>query len=76
VLGLPKKRRHSVNDVFLHALPLHHVHGLVNGLISVHAAGAKIKMHSAFNASNVIDDLISKNHQKAKVSLKNFSKKI
>ena len=31
--------KYSSSDTVLHALPLHHVHGLVNALISVHAAG-------------------------------------
>ena len=42
-------------DSFLHCLPLHHVHGLVNNLIAVHFAGASVKMHKNFNAKALLE---------------------
>ena len=35
---------YNCDDVILHCLPLHHVHGLVNKLIAFHAVGATVKM--------------------------------
>lgn len=39
---------YSANDVVLHTLPLHHVHGQLNSLNASLAAGAKIRMLPAF----------------------------
>ena len=49
---------YSSDDVILHCLPLHHVHGLVNKLIAFNAAGATVKMEEQFNATKVLDELL------------------
>jgi len=54
-------------DSFLHCLPLHHVHGLVNNLIAVHFAGASVKMHKNFNAKDVLSDLQNETGKKCSV---------
>lgn len=43
----------SANDVILHSLPLHHIHGLVNGLMCAHYNGACVDAHTHFNARSV-----------------------
>lgn len=43
----------SANDVVLHSLPLHHIHGLVNGLMCAHYNGACVDAHTHFNARSV-----------------------
>ena len=43
----------SRNDGFLHVLPLHHVHGVMNGLLLPLVNGAQVKMLSNFNAEKV-----------------------
>ena len=40
-------------DHLLHVLPLHHVHGIINGLGSALAAGATCEMPPAFDAASV-----------------------
>ena len=47
----------SPNDVILHCLPLHHVHGLVNALICPLMSGACIKMLPKFDAMEVWNHL-------------------
>ena len=49
---------YASDDVILHCLPLHHVHGLVNKLIAFNAAGATVKMEEQFNAAKVLDELL------------------
>ena len=34
--------RWSHHDTILHALPLHHVHGIINALYCAHAVGATV----------------------------------
>lgn len=41
------------NDVLLHTLPLHHVHGIVNALLCPLTIGAKTIMLQKFNANTV-----------------------
>ncbi|CAH1116629.1 unnamed protein product [Phaedon cochleariae] len=41
------------NDVILHTLPLHHVHGIVNALLCPLYVGAKTIMLNKFNANSV-----------------------
>ncbi|KAJ8925836.1 hypothetical protein NQ315_009688 [Exocentrus adspersus] len=41
------------NDVLLHTLPLHHVHGIVNALLCPLTVGAKTIMLKKFNANTV-----------------------
>jgi malonyl-CoA/methylmalonyl-CoA synthetase len=43
----------SPNDVILHCLPLHHVHGLVNALLCPLISGACINMLPKFDAHDV-----------------------
>ena len=43
----------SSDDGYLHVLPLHHVHGIVNNLVSPLTAGACITMLDGFNAKEV-----------------------
>lgn len=43
----------SPNDVLLHTLPLHHVHGIVNALLCPLYIGAKTVMLNKFNANTV-----------------------
>lgn len=43
----------SSNDVLLHTLPLHHVHGIVNALLSPLYIGAKTVLLKKFNANTV-----------------------
>lgn len=43
----------SPNDHILHVLPLHHVHGLVNALITPLAVGATVEMLPKFDAKQV-----------------------
>ncbi|CAF0818190.1 unnamed protein product [Rotaria sordida] len=46
------------NDVMLHVLPLHHVHGLVNALLTPLFIGAKIIMLPHFDASKTWEYLV------------------
>lgn len=43
----------SADDRLLHVLPLHHVHGLVNGLLGAIRAGARLVFLSAFEPAEV-----------------------
>lgn len=43
----------SANDVMLHSLPLHHVHGIVNALLCPLQVGAKTILLKKFNANAV-----------------------
>jgi malonyl-CoA/methylmalonyl-CoA synthetase len=45
------------SDVLLHALPLHHMHGLCIALLSCLGAGATIRMLPAFDAARIWRDL-------------------
>lgn len=47
----------SADDVLLHALPVHHVHGLFVAQLGALRAGAKAVWHDGFDADNVIRDL-------------------
>lgn len=44
----------SSDDTFLHVLPLHHVHGIMNVLLLPLVNGAKVKMLPNFNAKQVL----------------------
>ncbi|CAF4284460.1 unnamed protein product [Rotaria sp. Silwood2] len=48
----------TIDDVILHILPLHHIHGLINGLLTPHFIGAKVIMVPRFDASKVWEYLI------------------
>ncbi|BDA41221.1 Malonate-CoA ligase ACSF3, mitochondrial [Coccomyxa sp. Obi] len=43
----------SENDRILHALPLHHVHGIINALHCAHAAGAAVEFLPKFSPGEV-----------------------
>jgi malonyl-CoA/methylmalonyl-CoA synthetase len=47
----------SPGDRLLHALPLHHLHGLVVSLLSVLLAGGRVTMLPRFDAARVADEL-------------------
>jgi malonyl-CoA/methylmalonyl-CoA synthetase len=51
------------NDVILHTLPLHHVHGIVNALLCPLYLGAKIIMLPKFEANSVWSHLLGVNAQ-------------
>lgn len=44
---------YSSNDRFLHVLPLHHIHGTVNALLTPILAGSTIEFMFPFNVDNV-----------------------
>ncbi|KAL6703690.1 hypothetical protein ACN47E_009384 [Coniothyrium glycines] len=48
---------YSSEDVLLHVLPLHHIHGTVNALLTPLFAGATIEFQFPFNATNVWERL-------------------
>ena len=45
----------SSDDVILHALPLHHLHGVVNALLCPLTVGATVVMATRFDAKQVHD---------------------
>ncbi|XP_066290062.1 malonate--CoA ligase ACSF3, mitochondrial-like [Branchiostoma lanceolatum] len=49
----------SPTDVLLHVLPLHHVHGIVNCLVTPLWAGAMVTMMEQFSAENAWKALLS-----------------
>lgn len=51
----------SSDDVLLHTLPLHHVHGIVNALLCPLYVGAKTIMLKKFNANTVWSYLLGVN---------------
>ncbi|XP_066157417.1 malonate--CoA ligase ACSF3, mitochondrial [Euwallacea fornicatus] len=51
----------SSEDILLHTLPLHHVHGIVNALLCPLYAGAKTIMLKKFNANTVWTYLLGVN---------------
>jgi len=50
----------SPNDIILHSLPLHHIHGVVNALLTPFMVGAKCVMHSAFNPAEVWNEFLGR----------------
>ena len=51
---MTKQWKVSPDDTFLHVLPLHHVHGIMNVLLLPLVNGAKVKMLSNFDAKQVL----------------------
>jgi malonyl-CoA/methylmalonyl-CoA synthetase len=45
------------HDRMVHALPLHHLHGLVVALLTAHRAGARIHLLPRFDAARVVEAL-------------------
>ncbi len=48
---------YSKNDVLLHVLPLHHIHGTVNALLTPLFAGSRVEFQFPFNATAVWERL-------------------
>ncbi len=44
----------SSSDVLVHALPLHHIHGLAIAMLNVLRVGGVVEMHAAFEANAVL----------------------
>ncbi|KPJ04180.1 Acyl-CoA synthetase family member 3, mitochondrial [Papilio xuthus] len=62
--------QYSANDVVLHTLPLHHIHGQLNSLNASLAAGARIRMLSSFVSHVVWSRLLGMGErEEAKVSV-------
>jgi len=59
--------KYSADDCFIHCLPLHHVHGLVNCLIAPTTVGASLKMHETFNPTAVLQDLVDEKEPRANI---------
>ncbi|CBY36898.1 unnamed protein product [Oikopleura dioica] len=59
--------KYTENDCFIHCLPLHHVHGLVNCLIAPTSVGASLKMLDTFNPAAVLQDLVDEREPRANV---------
>ncbi|EWC44950.1 hypothetical protein DRE_01009 [Drechslerella stenobrocha 248] len=45
--------KYSPSDHIIHVLPLHHIHGIINGLTATLIAGGTVEMHPKFDASVV-----------------------
>ncbi|KAI9888065.1 MAG: hypothetical protein M1823_000187 [Watsoniomyces obsoletus] len=45
--------KYSANDYLLHILPLHHIHGIINGLLAPLLAGSSIEFLYPFNPTSV-----------------------
>lgn len=56
-MSLLEAWEYSKDDVLLHVLPLHHIHGTVNALLTPLFAGSTIEFQFPFNASAVWDRL-------------------
>lgn len=48
----------SPSDTILHALPLHHVHGIINALYCAHAVGAAVNFLPKFSPAAVWQQLM------------------
>ena len=65
----------TLEDVILHVLPLHHIHGVVNCLLCPLSIGATVKMLPKFDAEEVwnlllaegIDQASNKKHKRVNV---------
>lgn len=47
--------KYSRQDHLIHVLPLHHVHGIINGLTATLLAGGTVEMHPKFDPKTVWD---------------------
>ncbi|KAJ8710220.1 hypothetical protein PYW07_009586 [Mythimna separata] len=50
--------QYSANDVVLHTLPLHHIHGQLNSMLASLAAGARLRMLPSFVSHTVWSRLL------------------
>ena len=57
--SLVKAWKYSAEDVLLHVLPLHHIHGTVNALLAPLFAGSTIEFLYPFNVTDVWERLAS-----------------
>lgn len=57
--SLIKAWEYSTEDLLLHVLPLHHIHGIVNALLAPLFAGSTIEFLFPFNATDVWERLAS-----------------
>lgn len=55
---LTKAWQWEPSDVMIHALPLHHVHGVINGLYCAHYTGATISFLPKFSPANMWKQLM------------------
>lgn len=51
--SLVKAWNYTSSDHLIHVLPLHHVHGIINGLTATLLAGATVEMHPKFDAATI-----------------------
>lgn len=47
--SLVKAWKYSSTDHLIHVLPLHHIHGIINGLVACLLSGATVEMHPKFD---------------------------
>lgn len=66
--------QYSPNDRLLHVLPLHHIHGTVNALLTPLLAGSSIEFMHPFNAHSVWTRLAAPFLKEARVSCDVFEK--
>jgi malonyl-CoA/methylmalonyl-CoA synthetase len=59
IVGMIDRWRWTKNDVVLHVLPLHHVHGNINALMTPLSCGACCVMMPSFEPSQVWSQLLS-----------------
>ncbi|KAL4806794.1 hypothetical protein BDV18DRAFT_120063 [Aspergillus unguis] len=45
--------KYTPDDVLIHVLPLHHIHGIINGLAATLLAGATVEMHPKFDPATI-----------------------
>ncbi|EEP77548.1 conserved hypothetical protein [Uncinocarpus reesii 1704] len=45
--------KYSSSDHLIHVLPLHHIHGIINGLVAVLLSGATVEMYAHFDAATI-----------------------
>ncbi|CAH2057090.1 unnamed protein product, partial [Iphiclides podalirius] len=70
IAALHSAWRYSANDVVLHTLPLHHIHGQLNSLNASLAAGARVRTLPAFVAHAVWSRLLGMGErEEARVSV-------
>ncbi|KAJ9252000.1 hypothetical protein C8Q69DRAFT_517918 [Paecilomyces variotii] len=51
--SLVKAWKYTSEDQLIHVLPLHHVHGIVNGLVASFLSGATVEMYPKFDAATI-----------------------
>ncbi|XP_045511996.1 malonate--CoA ligase ACSF3, mitochondrial [Pieris brassicae] len=69
IAALHSAWQYSANDVVLHTLPLHHIHGQLNSLNATLAAGARIRMLPSFASHTVWSRLLGKGSEEARITV-------